>query len=123
VELRRAEDRPRPFVELQEGNDLRDVLREDELIAARQNGDRARAEALELGTTGGISEDVDRFELDPTDREKLLESQAAGSPRLPERLQRRHFGHVALRSPMMVAVTRNDKDASTATSGEVSCTL
>jgi hypothetical protein len=65
---------------------LRDVLREDELIAARQDGDRARTEALEFGPTGWISEDVDRFELDPTDREKLLESQAAGSPRLPERL-------------------------------------
>jgi hypothetical protein len=123
MELRRAEDRPRPFVELQEGNDLRDVLRKDELIAARQDGDRARAEALELGPTGRISEDIDRFELDPTDREKLLEPQAAGSPGLPERLQRRRFGHVPLRSSMMAVVTRNDTDASTATSGGVSCTL
>jgi hypothetical protein len=102
---------------------LRDVLGEDELIAARQDRDRARAEALEFGPPGRISENVDRFELDPTDREKLLESQAAGSPRLPERLQRRHFGHVALRSSRMIAVTRNGKDASTATSGEVLCAL
>jgi quercetin dioxygenase-like cupin family protein len=33
------------------------------------------------------------LELDPTDREKLLESQAAGSARLPERLQGRGLGH------------------------------
>jgi len=123
VELRRAEDRPRLFVELQEGNDLRDVLREDELIAARQDRDRSRAKTLELGPTGRISEDIDRFELDPTDREKLFQSQAAGSPGLPERLQRRRFGHVPLRSSMMAVLMRNGKDASTATSGEVSCTL
>ena len=35
---------------------------------------------------GGVFQNIDRFELDPTDREKLLESQTAGSTRLPERL-------------------------------------
>jgi hypothetical protein len=33
------------------------------------------------------------LELDPTDREKLLESQAAGSAGLPERHQWRGLGH------------------------------
>jgi hypothetical protein len=96
--LRRRENRPRLFVELQEFDDLGDVLGEDELVAARQNGNRACAQALQLGPAGRISEDIDRFELDPTDREKLFESQAAGSTRLPERLQRRRFRHSSPRS-------------------------
>jgi hypothetical protein len=50
---------------------------------------------LQFGPAGRVSEDIDRLELDPTDREKLFQSQAAGSARLPERLQRRGFGHVA----------------------------
>ena len=92
-ELRRRQYRPGLFVELQEGDDLRDVLRKDELVAARQHRNRTRAEALQLGPAGGVFEDIDRLELDPTDREKLLESQAAGSARLPERLQWCSLGH------------------------------
>jgi hypothetical protein len=83
-ELRRREHRSGLLVELQEGDDLGDVLREDEIVAARQDGDRARAKALQLSTAGCVSEDINRFELDPTDREKLFESQAARSTRLPE---------------------------------------
>src|SRR5712691_6511646 len=75
--------------------DLGDVLREDKFVAARQNRDRARAEALQLRPPGRVFQHIDRLELDPTDREKLLESQAAGSARLPERLQWLGLGHWA----------------------------
>ena len=85
--LRRRQHRPGLLVELQKLDDLGDVLREHELVAARQDRDRARAQPPQFGAAFGVFEDIDRFELDPTDREKLLESQAAGSPRLPERLQ------------------------------------
>jgi hypothetical protein len=43
---------------------------------------------LQFSAASRVSEDIDRFELNPTDREKLFESQAAGSARLPECLQR-----------------------------------
>ena len=92
-QLRRRQDRPGLLVELQEFDDLRDVLRKDKFVAARQDRDRARAEALQFGSPGGVFQHIDRLELDPTDREKLLESQAAGSARLPERLQGRGLGH------------------------------
>jgi hypothetical protein len=95
-ELRRRQDRPGLLVELQKGDDLRDVLREDELVAPRQDRDRARADTRQLSPSGWVFENVDRLELDPTDREKLLESQTAGSTRLPERLQRRARGHLLL---------------------------
>jgi hypothetical protein len=95
-ELRRRQDRPGLLVELQKGDDLRDVLREDELVAPRQDRDRARADPRQLSPSGWVFENVDRLELDPTDREKLLESQTAGSTRLPERLQRRACGHLLL---------------------------
>jgi hypothetical protein len=96
--LRGRQHRPGLFVELQKGDDLRDILREDEIVAARQDRYRARAEALQLGAAGRIGEDVDRFELDPTDREKLFQSQAAGSARLPERLQGRGLRHLSSRA-------------------------
>jgi hypothetical protein len=85
VKLRRVEHRPRLLVQLQKGDDLGNVLSEDELVTARQDRDRTRAKALQLGPAGGVFKDIDRFELDPTDREKLFQSQAAGSARLPER--------------------------------------
>jgi hypothetical protein len=75
---------------------LGDILREDELVAARQDRDRTGADPRQLGSPGRVFKNIDRLELDPTDREKLLESQAAGSARLPERLQRRGLGHRAL---------------------------
>jgi hypothetical protein len=93
MKLRRRQDRPGLFVELQKRDDLGNVLRENKLVTARQDRDRARAKALQLRPAGGVFKDVDRFELDPTDREKLFESQTAGSTRLPERLQRCGFGH------------------------------
>ena len=92
-QLCRRQDRPGLLVELQEFDDLRDVLRKDKFVAARQDRDRACAEALQFGSPGGVFQHIDRLELDPTDREKLLESQAAGSARLPERLQGRGLGH------------------------------
>ena len=91
--LRRRQHRAGLLVELKKLDDLRDILREDELVAARQYRDRACAEARQLGPPFRVFEDIDRLELDPTDREKLLESQAAGSTRLPERLQWRGLGH------------------------------
>jgi hypothetical protein len=85
--MRRRQHRTGLLVELQEFDDLRDILREDKPVAARQDRDRACTETRQLGPSLRVFQDVDRFELDPTDREKLLESQAAGSTRLPERLQ------------------------------------
>ena len=61
------------LVELQKRDDLRDVLGKDKFVAARQHRDRARAEALQLGPAGSVFKYIDRLELDPTDREKLLE--------------------------------------------------
>jgi hypothetical protein len=99
--LPRRQHRAGLLTQFQKGDNLRDVLGEDKVVTARQNRNRTGAEALQLGPTGGISEDIDRFELDPTDREKLFESQAAGSARLPERLKRRRdLGHRPLLSPM-----------------------
>ena len=94
-ELRRRQHRPGLLVELKKLDDLRDILREDELVAARQDRDRTGAETRQFGPPFRVFEDIDRLELDPTDREKLLESQAAGSTRLPERLQRRGLRHRA----------------------------
>src|SRR5204863_7394326 len=89
-------NRPGLLVELQEGNDLRDVLREHEFVAARQNRDRTGADARQFCPPGRVFKNIDRLELDPTDREKLLESQTAGSARLPERLQWCGLGHRSL---------------------------
>ena len=94
-QLRRRQYRRGVFLELQEFDDLRDILREDKFVAARQHRDRACPEALQLGPPGGVFQHIDRLELDPTDREKLLEPQTAGSARLPERLQWLDLGHWA----------------------------
>src|SRR5205085_2720859 len=51
-QLRRRQDRAGLLVQLQEVDDLGDVLREDELVAARQYGNRARTEPLQLGPPG-----------------------------------------------------------------------
>src|SRR5439155_13729863 len=95
-QLRRRQNRSGILVELQEGNDLRDVLREHEFVAARQNRDRTGADARQFCPPGRVFKNIDRLELDPTDREKLLESQTAGSARLPERLQWCGLGHRSL---------------------------
>jgi hypothetical protein len=63
---------------------MANVLREHPIVATRQNGDRARAEAAQFGEAIGIGKNIDGFELDRTDRKKLFEFQAAGSARLPE---------------------------------------
>src|SRR5207253_1970928 len=92
-QLRRRQYRAGLLVELQEFDDLGDVLGKHEFVAARQYRQRAGAQTLQLGAAGRVLQHVDRFELDRTDREKLFESQAAGSTRLPERLQWRSLGH------------------------------
>ncbi len=74
---------------------MADVLREHVVVTARQHGDRARAQPSQLIKPGGVFQHVDGLELDPTDREKLFEFQAAGSSRLPEDLQWNGGGHVA----------------------------
>jgi hypothetical protein len=69
------------------------ILREDPFIATRQNRHRTRADAAKFGQAGGIFKNVDRFELNPTDREKLFEFQTTRSTRLPESFQRLGVGH------------------------------
>ena len=63
---------------------MTEILGEDPVVASRQDGDGTRTQPSQLGQTGGAFKNVDRLELDPTDREKLFQSQAAGSARLPE---------------------------------------
>jgi hypothetical protein len=65
-----------------------DVLREHIVVPARKHWNRASVQPPQLIEPGRVLQDIDGFELDRTDREKLLEFQAAGSPRLPEYLQR-----------------------------------
>jgi hypothetical protein len=69
------------------------VLGENPVVAAREDGYRAGAQASQFRQTGGVFKNVDRIELDPTDREKLFEFQATRSTRLPESLQARDVGH------------------------------
>ncbi|HET6305656.1 MAG TPA: hypothetical protein VFG12_00620 [Rhodopila sp.] len=66
---------------------MAEVLREDPVVAAGQDGDGTGAEALQFGEAGLVGQDVDGFELDRTDREKLFEFQAACSAGLPEDVQ------------------------------------
>ena len=75
---------------------MAEILREDPFVATRQDGNRARANAPKFGEAGGIFKDVDRIELNPTDREKLFEFQTTRSTRLPERFQSNGIGHGAL---------------------------
>jgi hypothetical protein len=72
------------------------ILREDPLVPTRQDWHRARPKASQFGQSGGTFKNVDRLELDPTDREKLFEFQTTRSTRLPERLQHRGIGHANL---------------------------
>ena len=72
---------------------MAEVLREHPVVAARQDRHRAGANAPQFRQTGGIFKNVDRIELDPTDREKLFEFQTTRSTRLPERFQRTGIGH------------------------------
>ena len=75
---------------------MADVLREHEVVAARQHGDRPGTQPPQLVEPGRVFQHIDGFELDRTDREKLLEFQAAGSSRLPEHLERDCRFHVCL---------------------------
>ncbi len=72
--------------QVEEVNDILDDLGEDELIAARDDGHRACAKPLEFLQAGLVGEDVDRCELDPTDREVFFNPETARSMRLPEDL-------------------------------------
>ena len=73
-----------------------DVLRENPIVATRQHGDGTSAEPLQLREAVGISQDIDRLELDRTDREKLFEFQTTRSTRLPERFQLYDVSHGTL---------------------------
>ena len=64
-----------------------DVLGEDVVVPPREHRDRACTQPSQLIEAGAVFQYVDGFELDRTDREKLLEFQAAGSPRLPKNLK------------------------------------
>jgi len=79
------------FVELQEGDDLRMFCAKTNL-SPRDNTGMERAPRRCNSARRRVFQYVDRLELDRTDREKLLESQAAGSARLPERSMR-GLGH------------------------------
>jgi hypothetical protein len=85
--LGRRQDRAGGLVEAEKLDDVADVLREDVVVAPGQDRDGACAQATQLGEAGGVFQDVYRFELDLTDRQKLFEFQTARSSRLPEYLQ------------------------------------
>ncbi len=72
--------------QLEEVDDILDNLREDELVAARDHGHGACAQALEFLQAGLIGENVNGVELDPTDRKVLFDPETARSMRLPEDL-------------------------------------
>lgn len=76
----------------EECGDVLQGLAEDEAVAACDHRDGADAQAPQLLDPVRSLRDVDRFEPDRTDREKLLEFQTAGSSRLPEHLD--GFGHL-----------------------------
>jgi hypothetical protein len=81
------------LVEPEELDDMPEVLSEDPFIATGQDRHRTRTNASQLCQAGGIFKNVDRLELDRTDREKLFEFQTTRSTRLPERFQRHGIGH------------------------------
>ena len=87
-QLRRGQHRPGRLVQPKEFYHLAEVLRERELVAARQHGDRTGTKPPQISQPGLVFQHIDGLELDRTDREKLFEFQAAGSSRLPEHLQR-----------------------------------
>jgi hypothetical protein len=80
--------RPGLLIQAQELDHVAKVLREDEFVAAGQDRDRSRAKATQLRQSVRVFKHVDGLEPGRTDREKLLEFQAARSSRLPEHLQR-----------------------------------
>jgi hypothetical protein len=72
---------------------MTEILGEDPRVPARQDGHRTRTDAAKLREARGIFKNVDRLELNPTDREKLFEFQATRSARLPERFQLKGICH------------------------------
>jgi hypothetical protein len=91
---------------------MADVLSKHPLIAARQYRDRTGTETTQLGDAVGVSQNVDGFELDRTDRKKLFEFQAARSTRLPKDVQCRVALHrIALpRNPLRRRVRCVNRD-------------
>ncbi len=65
---------------------MADVLRENPIRSTREYRNRPRTKVAKRIQAFGIGQNVDGFELDRTDREKLLEFQTARSARLPENL-------------------------------------
>ncbi|MCY4502529.1 MAG: hypothetical protein OXE57_13325, partial [Alphaproteobacteria bacterium] len=72
---------------------------ENEIIAARNDRNRACAKLAQLVHTGRVRRHVYAVELDPTDREELFGSQAAGSAGPPENLDL--LAHARASSPVM----------------------
>ena len=86
LELVRRQRRGSIVRQIEEVDDILDDLREDKLVAARDDGDGAGAEALKLIQAGLVREDVYRCELDPTDRKVFFYPETARSMGLPEDL-------------------------------------
>lgn len=62
-----------------------EVLREDKLLAARNNRDGTYTQREQLLTSANVVGDVDGDEVDAFSRKKLFRSEAATSPRLGEK--------------------------------------
>ena len=58
----------RLLIQAEELDDLLQALAEGELVAARQHRHRAQAKLLQLGEACRVFENVNRYEVDPTDR-------------------------------------------------------
>ena len=71
------------LAQAEELDDVSDDLSVDKATAPRDHRHGARAQGAQGSSTLGILEDVDRLELDPTDREVLLNPETARSMRLP----------------------------------------
>ena len=83
-ELGRGELRPGIVGEAEEVHDILDDLGEDELLPPGNDRHRTGAERSQAFEPAFVFQYVDRFELDPTDREVLLYPEATGSVGLPE---------------------------------------
>ena len=60
------------FIDAQKFHNVTDILRENKLIALRNNWNRPRAKRLQCGQPVNIISNVYRFELNPTDREEFF---------------------------------------------------
>jgi hypothetical protein len=107
----RRKFRCRIILKVEKIDDIGDDLRENKVVTARDNRNRARADTGELIAAAIVFENINRFEFDPTDRQVFFYPETARSMRLPENLDRgRHGVSFLSHGPTArVAINRGEK--------------